>query len=105
MLAGLVGYVVWRAIQGLADADDHGHSAKGLAIRGGLLVSAVSHSVLAYWVARLLLHESDSSSNESVASMITEYLGQEVTSAIFMAAALKSNRGGWSRNAARRLAA
>lgn len=52
---GLVGYAVWRAAQALLDLDDHGTDAKGLAIRGGLLVSAVMHAGLAVFAAGLVL--------------------------------------------------
>ncbi|MBW3098241.1 DUF1206 domain-containing protein [Pseudohoeflea coraliihabitans] len=47
MIVGLIGYAMWRLIQSLADADDHGTSAKGLAVRAGLLTSAVVYSTLA----------------------------------------------------------
>ena len=45
----------WRSMQGLADADDHGTDAKGLAIRGGLLVSAVTHTLLAVFAFSLVI--------------------------------------------------
>ncbi|BBM05980.1 hypothetical protein HAALTHF_42110n [Vreelandella aquamarina] len=45
---GLVGYAVWRTLQALQDTDHHGSGTKGLAIRGGLLVSAVTHTFLAF---------------------------------------------------------
>lgn len=51
---GLVGYAVWRLIQGIYDADNHGSDAKGLAIRAGLLGSAVTHSLLAVYAFSLL---------------------------------------------------
>ena len=44
---GLVGYAIWRLVQALLDTDHHGTDAKGLAIRGGLIVSAVTHTLLA----------------------------------------------------------
>lgn len=46
---GFLCYAAWRLVQSLADADDHGTDAKGLAVRGGLLVSAISHSALGIW--------------------------------------------------------
>lgn len=55
LVAGLLGYVGWRVIQGVHDTDQHGTSARGLAIRGGLLVSAITHLVLAVYTVRLLL--------------------------------------------------
>jgi len=51
---GLVFYAVWRFIQAVMDADHHGTGAKGLAVRGGLLVSAVTHVLLALFVLSLI---------------------------------------------------
>lgn len=46
---GLLCYAVWRLFQSTTDADGHGTDAKGLAVRGGLLVSSATHFVLAFW--------------------------------------------------------
>jgi len=54
MIAGLAGYVAWRLVQSLLDTDDHGWSAQGIAIRGGLLGSAFTHGALALYAASLL---------------------------------------------------
>lgn len=54
MIAGLVAYVLWRLTQALLDADDHGHSPKGLAIRISLLASAFTYATLAVYAASLL---------------------------------------------------
>lgn len=43
---GLFAYAAWRAIQAVLDADDHGADAKGLVIRAGLMVSAITHALL-----------------------------------------------------------
>lgn len=51
---GLIGYALWRLIQGLLDTDGHGTDAKGVAIRGGLLVSSVTHILLAIFVLSLI---------------------------------------------------
>ncbi|WP_119681113.1 DUF1206 domain-containing protein [Indioceanicola profundi] len=51
---GLLGYSLWRAVQAVLDVDDHGASAKGLAIRGGLLASAVIHTSLAIFAVGLV---------------------------------------------------
>jgi succinate dehydrogenase hydrophobic anchor subunit len=51
---GLLGYAGWRAIQAIRDTDRHGTDAKGLAIRGGLLVSAVTHVLLAVFAISLI---------------------------------------------------
>lgn len=51
---GLLGYAMWRSIQAVKDPDDHGTDAKGLAIRASLLVSAITHIVLAFFAANLI---------------------------------------------------
>lgn len=51
---GLVGYSLWRTVQVFADTDRHGTSAKGLAIRTGLLISAVVHLGLAVFALSLI---------------------------------------------------
>ncbi|SDN86235.1 DUF1206 domain-containing protein [Vreelandella arcis] len=61
MAIGLVGYAMWRCIQAIKDADHHGHGAKGLAIRAGLLASAVTHTLLAFFAATLIFQFGGSS--------------------------------------------
>lgn len=50
---GLFAYAAWRAVQGLLDADRHGTDAKGLAIRGAMCVSAVTHASLGLYAVTL----------------------------------------------------
>ncbi|WP_425417426.1 DUF1206 domain-containing protein [Oricola indica] len=54
MVAGLAGYVAWRAVQALLDTDGHGIGPKGLAIRAGLLVSAFTYATIAIYALSLL---------------------------------------------------
>lgn len=61
LVLGLAGYVLWRFVQAVKDTDYHGHSGKGLAIRGGLLVSAITHAALAVFAVRLMLGDSSDS--------------------------------------------
>lgn len=53
--AGLFFYAAWRFVQALWDVDRHGTDAKGLAVRGGLLVSSVTHVGLAVFAASLAM--------------------------------------------------
>jgi hypothetical protein len=46
--AGLVGYALFRLSTALLDTENHGTDAKGLAQRGGYLVSAIVYLFLAY---------------------------------------------------------
>lgn len=50
---GLFAYAAWRAVQGLLDADRHGTDAKGLAVRGAMCVSAVTHASLGLYAVSL----------------------------------------------------
>ena len=52
---GLVFYALWRFVQGTFDLDDHGVGAKGLAIRGALLISAVLHVALALFALSIAI--------------------------------------------------
>ncbi|WP_346797129.1 DUF1206 domain-containing protein [Halomonas sp. Bachu 37] len=62
---GLVGYALWRTIQAVKDADHHGKDAKGIAIRTGLMVSAVTHTLLALFSVNLIFHFGGSSGGSS----------------------------------------
>lgn len=52
---GLCGFVVWRFVQAVLDAESKGGGAKGLARRFGLAVSGVTYGVLALFACSLLL--------------------------------------------------
>lgn len=61
MAVGLVGYAMWRTIQAVKDVDHHGNGGKGLAIRAGLLASAITHILLAFFAATLIFQFTGSS--------------------------------------------
>lgn len=67
---GLFGYAVWRFLQAIADADNHGTDAKGLVIRAALLVSAFTYLALSLYALSLLGLWS-SSGSEGKSSMIS----------------------------------
>lgn len=64
LIAGLVGYVIWRSTQALRDTDNHGTSVKGLGVRAGLLISALTHAALALFTAKLVWFGSEDSSGQ-----------------------------------------
>lgn len=74
LVIGLISYSAWRLTQAITDVDDHGTGVKGLAIRGGLFVSAVTHFSLSIWTATLLFGGSSSSSGSS--SLLGSTYGQ-----------------------------
>jgi hypothetical protein len=51
---GLLGFSGWRFLQAVFDADGHGRSSKGLAVRAGQALSGVVHAVLAFSVFDLI---------------------------------------------------
>ncbi|HEX6200324.1 MAG TPA: DUF1206 domain-containing protein [Thermoanaerobaculia bacterium] len=51
---GLVGYALWRFVQGVLDVEDRGTDAEGLAVRGGFLASGAVHGLLAVYAFGLV---------------------------------------------------
>jgi uncharacterized membrane protein YidH (DUF202 family) len=84
LVVGLFGYILWRFIQGITDTDNHGTSFKGLAIRGGLIISAISHGVLAYWVIKLLAHQRDDASGQSASSTMSQHISSDSITVLFI---------------------
>lgn len=67
LVVGLAGYVLWRGVQAILDADGHGNGAKGLTVRAGLLFSAFTYGTLALFALSLtgvLSSEASSGSDE-----------------------------------------
>lgn len=61
---GLIGYVLWRWVQALADTDQKGTELKGILVRIGYFFSGVVYAGLAYTAAKILfdVDEPDSTS-------------------------------------------
>jgi len=76
LIVGLLAYAAWRAVQAIKDADQHGTDAKGLAIRGGLLVSCITHLLLAFWALTLMFGSGSGSSQGGGQSFISGAFGQ-----------------------------
>ncbi|MDQ1525310.1 MAG: hypothetical protein QOE47_3234 [Pyrinomonadaceae bacterium] len=73
---GLLGYVIWRLVQAITDADDKGTDAKGIALRLGYTGSGLVYAGLAYSAARILFGASDdgqSSAAESWTARVMEF--------------------------------
>ena len=52
---GLAGYAAWRVVQGVADPERRGTSAKGLALRGSYLLRGVVHAGIALTALRVAM--------------------------------------------------
>ncbi len=55
VVIGLLAHVAWRLTQGIGDTDRHGHDAKGLLVRAGLVGSGVVNLLLALFTLSLLV--------------------------------------------------
>lgn len=75
LIIGLLGYSAWRLIQCFKDPDGHGSSGKGVAVRFGLFVSAITHILLAFWAGKLLMGAGADSQN-GAGDFLTTNLGQ-----------------------------
>ncbi len=73
---GLIGYVLWRWAQALADADHKGTKLKGIALRIGYFFSGAVYAGLAYSAAKILfdVDEPDESSSKTQENWIARVL-------------------------------
>lgn len=62
---GLAGYVVWQIVRAIADPENRGTDAKGLALRASYLFSAAVYGLLGFTAVKVLLDRSSSSSGSS----------------------------------------
>ena len=83
LIVGLVGYSVWRFVQSIKDVDGHGSSFKGIAIRVGLMGSALAHGALAVWAGRFLMN--DASTSESTG---TPFIGTGFGQVVYIVAGI-----------------
>ncbi|HEY0006032.1 MAG TPA: DUF1206 domain-containing protein [Pyrinomonadaceae bacterium] len=60
---GLIGYVVWRLVQSIADADQKGRKLKGLAVRTAYAISGLVYAGLA-WTSMQIVFDYASSNDD-----------------------------------------
>lgn len=76
---GLVGYALWRIVQGIADPEHKGTDAKGLAKRTGYVINGLAYSSLAltaFGILRGVARGKDSSPQDATASLLAQPFGQ-----------------------------
>lgn len=76
--AGLVGYALWKLVQGITDPDDKGADAHGIVRRVGYVGSGLIHGFLAFTAAQSIFGAEDTS-EDAVALSVMAYqppLGQ-----------------------------
>ncbi|QQM31292.1 DUF1206 domain-containing protein [Martelella lutilitoris] len=94
LIIGLISYGLWRVFQSVMDPDDHGTSAKGLAVRAGLFSSAVTYGLLAFYALSLvgISNGGGSGGGSSPAEMLAAFVGSRPVSlglaAIFLGVAI-----------------
>lgn len=72
---GLIGFIFWRLYQAIADPEDKGSDAKGIAQRLGYASSGVFYGFLAFAAIKVLIGSSSSDGgggNESIAATLLE---------------------------------
>lgn len=72
---GLVGYGVWRIIEGLADPQGRGTSAKGIAHRAGSIGRGVIHLGLAFAAGMLAIESQRSAGGGGIKEWVAKALG------------------------------
>ncbi|MFE1599116.1 DUF1206 domain-containing protein [Methylobacterium sp. ID0610] len=80
--AGLAGFALWRWIEAATDADRHGRSAKGLAVRAGHGISGFLYGSLALSVARAALGQGGGGPEDATARDWTAWLLREPFGAV-----------------------
>lgn len=84
---GLFGFALWRTLQGLLDADSHGTGAKGLAVRAGALISAVTYAGLGISAFGLLMGRGGGGGDDQSAQDWTRWLLSKPAGEILVALA------------------
>jgi hypothetical protein len=62
--AGLIGYAVWRVVEGVVDPDNRGTDAKGVALRTSFAARGVAHGALGVTALRLAVRERTGGSSD-----------------------------------------
>lgn len=87
VIVGLLGYAGWRVVQALLDADAHGLDAKGLVVRAGLFISAITYSALAFYAMSLIFMSwtSDGGGSARVSWLMQQSFGRYLMAAVGLA--------------------
>jgi uncharacterized protein DUF1206 len=70
LASGLIGYALWKMMQGVLDPDDNGSDAHGILRRIGYVGSGAIHGGLAYIAAQTIMGAEDSSEDVMAASLM-----------------------------------
>ena len=77
VMIGLFAYSSWRLVQAIADPEGHGAGWKGIAIRGGRLISAVSYGALGVFALQMVTSARGASGGDKswALRLVTDPLG------------------------------
>ncbi|WP_145200345.1 DUF1206 domain-containing protein [Planctomycetes bacterium Poly30] len=73
---GLVGYVVWRLVEAIQDPDGRGTDAKGIAVRIGFAISALTYAALALLAGRIALGMGSGGGSDSKEELTARVMAQ-----------------------------
>lgn len=73
---GLMGYVIWRAVQVIMDTEDKGTDTKGILARIGFLVSGITYAGLAFLAGRMALGGGGSGGDSSKQALTAKLMSQ-----------------------------
>lgn len=62
---GLIGYSVWRVVQGIKDPEGRGSDAKGLSLRASFIARGLGHALLAFTAFRIAMGNGGGDGNRS----------------------------------------
>ncbi len=74
MIAGLVGYIIWRVFEAYTDPYDFGSDKKGLAKRTGIGLSAIGYVIIAFAAAQILIQGGGGNGEEDQQLLVSQVL-------------------------------
>jgi hypothetical protein len=74
MIAGLIGYIIWRVFEAYTDPYNFGSDKKGIAKRTGIALSAVGYVIVAFTAAQILIQGGGGNGEEDQQSMVAQVL-------------------------------
>ena len=74
LILGLLGYIVWRVYESITDPYNFGNSAKGIAKRAGIGLSAAGYLIIAYAAGQMLFGEGGGNGEEDQQNLVAQVL-------------------------------
>ena len=110
LVVGLIAYGIYKLSAGLFDIERHGHDAKGIAARFGMVAGSVAYLFLAWGAARFASHSKESAETgggaEMARTLLDVPLGNGILALVgagFITAAIFQVRSAWTRSFMKRI--